>query len=391
MADVLLFAAIGLIGFSFSLVCVPLSRRVSRHLKAVDFPKPDKVHSIPMPRLGGLAIFGGFWLSILVLYLVHGEMLAGFERQLEGLFIGSSLILAVGVLDDIFGLGAFVKLLAEIGAAVLVVSFGFRVLPSGSLSFLGGFGEVLVLGGSMVWIIWVTNVFNLADGLDGLAAGIGGIVSLSIFVIGMSLGVGWVGILSMVLFGVCSGFLVHNFPPARIFMGDSGSLFLGFMFAGVIMGFSGAEGGHGLSLLGVLLLGVPMIDGVSAVLRRVLNGTSIMKGDRDHLHYKLLLRNGSRRKVALIIYMMTLGFSGLTLFIYFKLNGQGPLLAFAGTCVATILFVKRFRLLELYISRYHLLPGRSVSGFLLDEGQLMQMMQMDPKPEEGRESLTTVS
>ncbi len=388
MADILLYAAIGLVGFSFSLVCVPLSRRASGFLRAVDLPKPDKVHNIPMPRLGGLAIYCGFWLSILVLYTVHGEVLAGFEHQLQGLFAGSALILAVGVLDDIFGLGAFVKLMVEIAAAVLVVSFGFRVLPSGSLGFLGGFGEILVLAGSVLWIIWVTNVFNLADGLDGLAAGIGGIVSLSIFVIGMSLGVGWIGVLSMVLFGVCSGFLVHNFPPARIFMGDSGSLFLGFIFAVVIMGFSGADGGHGLSLFGVLLLGVPMIDGVSAVLRRLVNGTNIMTGDRDHLHYKLLLRNGSRRKVALIIYMMTLGFSGLALLIYFKFNGQGPLLAFGGTCVAAILFMKRFRLLELYISRYHLLPGRSISGFLLDEGRLAQT---DPKPEESREQVTSVS
>ena len=387
MADMLLFAGVGLLGFSFSLVCVPLSRRVSRLLKAVDYPVPEKVHNVPMPRLGGLAIFGGFWLSIAVLRLIHAEALTGFERQLEGLFFGSSLILAVGVLDDIFGLGAFVKLLVEIGAAVLVVSFGFRAAPAGSLAFLGGLGDILIPVGSVIWVIWVTNVFNLADGLDGLAAGIGGIASLSIFVIGMSLGIPWVGVLSIILFGVCSGFLVHNFPPARIFMGDSGSLFLGFMFAAVIMGFSGTDGGHGLTPLGMLLLGVPMIDGVSAVLRRLHNRTNILKGDRDHLHYKLLLRNGSRRKVALTIYLMTLGFSGLTLLIYFKLNGQGPLLAFAGTCVATILFVKRFRLLELYISRYHLLPGRSVSGFLLDEGGVEAAVE----PEKQRQDLTPVS
>jgi UDP-GlcNAc:undecaprenyl-phosphate GlcNAc-1-phosphate transferase len=236
-------------------------------------------------------------------------------------------------------------------------------------------------------LIWVTNVFNLADGLDGLAAGIGGIISLSIFVIGMSLGVVWVGVASIVLFGVCSGFLVHNFPPARIFMGDSGSLFLGFMFASVIMGFSGSAGGHGFSFLGMLMLGVPMIDGVSAVLRRLVNGTSIMQGDMDHLHYKLLLRNGSRRRVALIIYVMTLGFSGLALLIYFKLNGQGPLLAFEVTCVDTVLFVKRFRLLELYISKYHLLPGRSVSGFLVEE---TEAALTGPAANESRETLTPV-
>jgi UDP-GlcNAc:undecaprenyl-phosphate GlcNAc-1-phosphate transferase len=123
-------------------------------------------------------------------------------------------------------------------------------------------------------------------------------------------------------------------------------------------------------MIGVLLLGVPMIDGVSAVLRRVINRKNIMQGDRDHLHYKLLLRNGSRRKVALTIYSMTVGFSALALLIYFKFNGQGPLLALGGTVVAAVLFVKRFRLLELYISRYHLLPGRSVSGFLLDESEV---------------------
>jgi UDP-GlcNAc:undecaprenyl-phosphate GlcNAc-1-phosphate transferase len=380
-----MFTGIGLLGFSLSLVCIPISRRASRLLKAVDLPVPHKVHRVPMPRLGGLAIYGGFWLSIVVLRMVHAEALIGFERQLVGLFLGSSMILGIGMLDDIFGLGAMAKLIVEIGAAILVVSFGFKILPRGSLAFLGGFGDVLVLVGSIVWLIWVTNVFNLADGLDGLAAGIGGIVSLSIFVIGMSLGVPWVGVVSIVLFGVCSGFLVHNFPPARIFMGDSGSLFLGFMFASVIMGFSGVNGGHAHSFLGMLMLGVPMIDGVGAVLRRLSNGTNIMQGDRDHLHYKLLLRNGSRRKVALIIYLMTLGFSGLALLIYFKLNGQGPLLAFAGTCVATVLFVKRFRLLELYISKYHLLPGRSVSGFLVEEAGLPAG---DRKPEQSPETLT---
>jgi UDP-GlcNAc:undecaprenyl-phosphate/decaprenyl-phosphate GlcNAc-1-phosphate transferase len=371
--NILLFSGIGLLGFSLSLVCVPFSRRVSALLKAVDEPVAHKVHSSPMPRLGGLAIYGGFWLSVLVLRLVYPEVVAAFAHRLSGLLLGSSLILSIGVLDDIFGLGAVVKLVVEVAAAVVVVAFGFRVMPHGSLNFLGGFGETLVLVGSVVWVIWVTNVFNLADGLDGLAAGIGGIVSLSTFVIGMSLGMVWVGIISIVLFGVCSGFLVHNFPPARIFMGDSGSLFLGFMFASVIMGFSGVEGRHGgLSLIGVLLLGVPMIDGVSAVLRRLKNGTSVLKGDRDHLHYKLLLRNGSRRKVALTIYLMTVGFSALALLIYFKLNGQGPLLALGGTCVAAVLCVKRFRLLELYISKYHLLPGRSVSGFLLDDAEVVR-------------------
>jgi len=338
-------------------------------LRAVDFPKPEKVHRIPMPRLGGLAIFCGFWISVVVLRWIYDEPFAGFDTKLFGLFTGSALVLGIGVLDDIYGLAATVKLLVEIAAAVLVVSIGFRVLPHGSLGFFGPFGDLLVIFGSVLWLVWVTNVFNLADGLDGLAAGIGGIVSLSIFVIGVSLGIPWVSALSMILFGVCSGFLVHNFPPARIFMGDSGSLFLGFMFASVIMGFSGTDGGHNLSPLGMLMLGVPMIDGVGAVLRRLVNGRSIFKGDRDHLHYKLLLRNGSRRRVALIIYMMTLAFSGLALLIYFKFNGQGPLLAFGGTCVAAVLVVKRFRLLELYISKYYLLPGRSVSGFLLDEGK----------------------
>ncbi len=387
MDNVLLYSGIGLLGFSLSLVCVPFSRRVSSLLKAVDVPVPHKVHSTPMPRLGGLAIYGGFWLSVLVLRLVYPEVLSGVEHRLEGLLLGSSLILCIGMLDDIFGLTAFLKLVVEVAAAIVVVSVGFRVMPHGSLAFLGRFGEILVLVGSAVWVIWVTNVFNLADGLDGLAAGIGGIVSLSTFVIGMSLGMVWVSIISIVLFGVCSGFLVHNFPPARIFMGDSGSLFLGFMFACVIMGFSGLDGRHGLSMIGVLLLGVPMIDGVSAVLRRVLNGKSIMQGDRDHLHYKLLLRNGSRRKVALTIYMMTVGFSALALLIYFKFNGQGPLIALSGTCVAAVLCVKRFRLLDLYISKYHLLPGRSVSGFLLDE----DVPDRQESPEETKPELTPVS
>ncbi len=369
MINLLLFAGAGLLGFSFSLACVPLSSRISRFVRAVDHPVPEKVHRTPMPRLGGLAIFLGFWLSVFVLYIVYGEALGAFQRQIQGLLLGSSLVLSIGILDDIFGLGAWVKLFVEIAAAAVVISFGYRLLPPGSLGFLGHAGEAVVLAGSVVWVVWVTNVFNLADGLDGLAAGIGGKLALSIMVIGLSLGVPWVGLLSIVLFGVCTGFLVHNFPPARIFMGDSGSLFLGFIFASVIMGVAGVNGGHGISLLGVLALGVPMIDGIGAILRRLINGKSIMTGDRDHLHYKLLLRNGSRRKVALVIYLMTLGFSSLSLLIYFKFNGHGPVMAVGSTCVAAVLVVKRFRLLELYISRYHLLPGKSLSGFLLDESR----------------------
>ena len=320
MENILLFCGIGLLGFSLSLVCVPFSRRVSRLLRAVDVPVPHKVHSSPMPRLGGLAIYGGFWLSILVLRLFYPEPLVGFEHKLAGLFAGSSLVLAIGVLDDIFGLGAFLKLVVEVGAAILVVSFGFRVMPEGSLSLLGRFGEVLVFVGSAVWLVWVTNVFNLADGLDGLAAGIGGIVSLSTFVISMSLGIAWVGVLSIILFGVCSGFLVHNFPPARIFMGDAGSYFLGYMLGVTAIEFTYLPKDTRVTALmpialPFILFAVPFYDTLSVICIRIIEGRHIFDADKRHFSHRLTDLGLNKREAVLTIYAATLATSFPALYL----------------------------------------------------------------------------
>lgn len=352
--------SVGLVAFSLSQLSIPLGRRISLLIGAIDLPRADKVHTRPMPRLGGLGVFLAFWGAILISYLILGESAPIHGSSMKGLLLGSLLILAVGTVDDIFGLGAPIKLVVQIAAASIIVAYGFRVLPSGSFSFLGSLGDTVIVVASAIWIVWVTNVFNLADGLDGLAAGIAGIASLGLIVMALNVGATWVGCLSATILGVSVGFLLHNFPPARIFLGDSGSLFLGFVFASVMMSLVAYKDGHAVPSLGILMLGVPMIDGASAVLRRLRNGRSILTGDKDHLHYKLLLRNGSRRKVAYVIYAMTAGFCTLALLIYFKFNGQGPIIAFCGTLVAGILIMKRFDLLDLYISRHQLLSKTKI-------------------------------
>ncbi len=358
--ETLSIISIGLLAFSLSQVSIPLGRRVSRLIGAMDLPRVDKVHTRPMPRLGGLGIFLAFWGAIFVSRLILGESVLGDGSGTIGLLFGSILILGVGIVDDIFGLGAQIKLVVQIAAASIIVGYGFRILPDGSFDFFGRFGDILIVLASMIWIIWVTNVFNLADGLDGLASGIAVIASLGVVVMAINVGAVWVGCIGAIIMGVSAGFLLHNFPPARIFLGDSGSLFLGFVFASVIMALVGYRDGHAIPSLGILMLGVPMIDGASAVLRRLRNGRSILAGDKDHLHYKLLLRNGSRRKVAYAIYAMTAGFCSLALLIYFKFNGQGPIIAFFGTLVAGVLIMKRFHLLDLYISRHQLLTRTKI-------------------------------
>lgn len=365
MMDMTVIASVALLAFSLSQVLIPLGRKVSVRIGAMDLPRADKVHTRPMPRLGGLGIFLAFWGAIVLTRLILGESAPANGNGIMGLLFGSLLILSVGTIDDIFGLGAPVKLVVQIVAASIIVGYGFRILPDGSLVFWGKLGDTLIVIASVIWIVWVTNVFNLADGLDGLTAGIAGIASLGLVVMAINVGAVWAGCLAAIILGVSAGFLLHNFPPARIFLGDSGSLFLGFVFASVMMSLVGYRDGHAVPSLGILMLGVPMIDGASAVLRRLRNGKSILAGDKDHLHYKLLLRNGSRRKVAYAVYGMTAAFCGLALLIYFKFNGQSPMIAFCGTLVAAVLIVKRLHLLDLYISRHHLLSRTKID----DEGR----------------------
>ncbi|MEQ4482044.1 glycosyltransferase family 4 protein [Cohnella silvisoli] len=301
---------VGLISFiaamALALVLTPLVKKLAIRIGAIDVPNHRKVHTRIMPRLGGVAIYAAFTVGLLLIlpWLPDGT-LSQYDRNLiSALLVGGTLIVLLGALDDKFDLSAKLKLLVQIGAACIVV-FGYDVkinllnIPFGSS--MQPLGEWLSIPLTILWIVGVTNAINLIDGLDGLAAGVSGIAVATILVMGILMGNETVILLSAVLLGAIGGFLFFNFHPAKIFMGDSGSLFLGFALATLSMlGFKQITIVSFVTPL--LIIGVPLSDTFFAIVRRWVQKKPIFAPDKGHLHHCLQQLGFSHRKTVLIIY-----------------------------------------------------------------------------------------
>lgn len=301
---------IGISGFiaslALALVLTPLVKKMAFRIGAIDVPNARKVHSRIMPRLGGLAIYASFTLVVLLLmaFIPDNLMMASNRNLVGALLTGGTVIVLLGALDDRFDLSAKLKLLVQIGAACIVV-FGFDIkmnivnIPFGTA--MQPIGEWIGIPLTIFWIVGVTNAINLIDGLDGLAAGVSAIAIASVMGMGVIMGNGTVVMLSIVLLGSILGFLVFNFHPAKIFMGDSGALFLGFSLAMLSM-----LGFKQITLLSfvtpLLIIGVPLSDTFFAIVRRWVNRRPLMKADKGHLHHCLQQLGFSHRKTVLIIY-----------------------------------------------------------------------------------------
>ncbi|MHB1406806.1 MAG: glycosyltransferase family 4 protein [Desulfitobacteriaceae bacterium] len=278
----------------------PISMILAKRWKAIDYPGARRVHKRPIPRLGGLAIYSAFWLAVL--------LTQRWDQSVQGLFYGSTVILIVGVWDDIRGIRPWTKLLWQIAAASILIFYGFNMdqvsLPVlGNISF-GGLGLLL----TVFWIVGLVNTVNISDGLDGLAAGICFGAALLLFWSANRIGMGGAGNLTLALAGATLGFLFYNFHPARVFMGDSGSMFLGYVIGGIsIMGLLKTATILGL-VFPLLVLGMPLTDMAFAIIRRKLNGRSIAVADRGHLHHRLLDAGLSQRQAVLLLYAMSASF-----------------------------------------------------------------------------------
>ncbi|SFL88652.1 UDP-GlcNAc:undecaprenyl-phosphate GlcNAc-1-phosphate transferase [Paenibacillus sp. 1_12] len=291
-----------LYGIGFVVACLiallmtPLVKRFAFWVGAVDAPNHRKVHSRIMPRLGGLAIFIAFVGAYFVVSPAVQSDVA------LGLLVGGAIVVLVGALDDRFDLSPRIKLLGQIIAACVVVYSGVVIdlvnVPFGDTMISLTWLSVPL---TIFWIVGVTNAINLIDGLDGLSAGVSGIAITTILVLALMMGNVTVVLLSVILLGSIIGFLFYNFHPAKIFMGDSGALFLGFALATLsILGFKQSIV---LSLLvPIMILGVPISDTLFAILRRWVNKTPISKPDKSHLHHCLLQLGFSHRITVLIIY-----------------------------------------------------------------------------------------
>jgi UDP-GlcNAc:undecaprenyl-phosphate GlcNAc-1-phosphate transferase len=295
-----------------TLALTPLVRRIATRYGLVDEPGGRKVHTKPIPRVGGIAMFVGVMAAIGV--EAAGEAFMGWTPYLlaaDGPFIGAligmTMIFALGVLDDIVTLEPKWKFLGQIVAATVVAAAGLRVDFVGN-PFGGGLIDIGMLAWpvTIIWIVGFTNVINLADGLDGLAAGITAIAAGTFLVLATLNNQVVAAIMAAALIGACLGFLRYNFNPASIFMGDSGSMFLGFTLATIaLVGVLKSAAAITL-VLPLLIIGVPVFDTASAILRRLRHQKPIHIADKGHIHHRLLNRGFNQRQTVLIIYVWSI-------------------------------------------------------------------------------------
>jgi len=308
------------IAFVASVVVTPLVRKIAYKVKALDYPNQKrKIHTKPIPRLGGLVIYFAF-LAPFVAFLFYKNAVTQvtFDNilQLIALLIGGTLILIVGIIDDIKGLKPKVKILLQLIATIPIFTFGFYInaihIPLGGILYLG----IFAIPFTVFWILGSTNAFNFIDGVDGLASGIAFFVSATLFILALTAGnvVNAVRLASIA--GATLGFLIFNFHPASIFLGDSGSLFLGYMI-GTIAIFGSKSHAIVTILIPILVMGVPIVDTLMAILRRWTKKLPVSVADKEHIHHKLLANGFSQRKVVLIIYAVCILLGGSAFVITF--------------------------------------------------------------------------
>ena len=290
------------VSFIITFMATPIVKFLAEKFGVVDVPKDNRrMHKKAMPLMGGLAMFYGFIVSIAVFVPV--------SRQLVGLFIGATVIVIVGIIDDKKNLHPIPKLICQIVAALIAIYFGhsikfFSIPFSGNTSpFVvpSPYAEII----SVIWIVGMTNAVNFIDGLDGLAAGVSSIASLSILFISIIMNNPSVTPIAAALVGCCVGFLPFNSNPAKIFMGDTGSTFLGYTLA--VMSIQGLFKGYALIsfVLPVLVLGLPLFDTLFAIVRRIIKGKSIMSADRGHLHHRLIDMGLNQKQAVAILYSIS--------------------------------------------------------------------------------------
>lgn len=304
------FGILGYIALAFVVASVvsyfisPFIMRFAKLVGAVDVPEDERrMHKKPVTRLGGLSIFLGFMIAVFIFNDI--------SNQVAGILIGAVIIVVLGVLDDIYRLSAWKKLIVQIIAALVPVFFDVVVhVFSNPLYIFGIGGPYLDLGIwayplTVIWIIGITNSVNLIDGLDGLAVGVSSIASVSMLIIAVMLPVPQVALMMAALAGGCMGFMPFNRNPAKMFMGDTGATFLGFILAtSSVMGLFKL---YAIISFAVpfLVLGLPIFDTFSAILRRVSKGKSPMSPDRSHVHHRLIDMGFTQKQSVAILYLMS--------------------------------------------------------------------------------------
>jgi UDP-GlcNAc:undecaprenyl-phosphate GlcNAc-1-phosphate transferase len=307
------------LAFLLAYALTPLARRVGLALGAVDRESRNKIHLGPVPRMGGIAIAAAFYLPVAGVALrtnLFAESLYNDPSRMIALLGGGLVVLVLGIYDDLRGADAWTKLAVQIPVAACVWWAGVRV--HGFTTPLGnelGLGAGTSFFATVLWIVGVVNAINLIDGLDGLASGIALQALAAVAICSWHRHEPTLALLSVVLAGSVGGFLVHNRHPASVFMGDSGSMFLGFVIA-VASIWSSQKGATAVGVvLPAVALGLPLLDTSLALWRRLWSRRPVMTGDLDHVHHRVLAFGWSYRKTVLVLYGVGLFFSGLSVLL----------------------------------------------------------------------------
>lgn len=317
--------------FVIAFIVTPLARMLALKVGALDVPKSErKIHKNPMPYFGGIAIYVAI-MACMFVFLPH-------DKTNMSIMIGASLLVLVGIVDDMYDMPAKLKLAFQIIAAIIVVMGGVRIyfitnpFHDAGFSFL----NTLSIPVTIIWIVGVTNTINLIDGLDGLAAGVSGIAALSLLLTAFTKGYDFIIIQCAIVAGASLGFLPHNFNPAKIFMGDTGSMLLGYMLSIVAILGSVKSVAAITLIVPIFAIGIPILDTFFAIMRRLINKKPIMEADKEHLHHQLMKKGLNQKQTVLVLYAISI-FLGLT--AVFISNVSTDIGILTGIVVALIIFV----------------------------------------------------
>jgi UDP-GlcNAc:undecaprenyl-phosphate GlcNAc-1-phosphate transferase len=339
-----IYIAAFIVACASSFTATPFAIWLSKRCGVLDHPDSRKVHQTPIPRWGGLGIYLGIILGILGIYIgfprfrqlltyrypmySHGEMLnvITLDKQLAGILVGLTFVVVLGMLDDRRGVAALPKLLTQIIASLVALNYGVQIMGLRFPFF--NYMQFPILVSQIITVFWMIgfmNAINLADGLDGLAAGLASIASATFLAVAIIQGdtdtpfiakqLKLAGVLSAILSGSCLGFLPYNFSPAKVFMGDGGALGVGFLL-GAITVIGTLKTTAVLSvMIPVIVVAIPVIDVSMAMIRRYKKGHRLMEPDKEHLHHRLMARGWTAREVVLLVYVLTLILSVSAIFL----------------------------------------------------------------------------
>lgn len=337
------YPTVALISFILALLLTPVAKRIALKLDIVDRPGGRKIHSTVVPYLGGLAIYVAFWLSL-------GLSMAHHLRQLTAIVFAGTFVMLLGLVDDRYGLPPRAKLSGQAFAGLVLITAGIR--------FHLGNPFPIDHALSLLWIVGLTNAMNLLDNMDGLSGGATLISSFFLFLLAAHNGQYLVAAMSLSMMGACLGFLRYNFAPASIFMGDAGSLFLGFISAIMALKLRPASEVQLLNLMvPATLLGLPILDTTLVTFQRIAHGRKWYQGGRDHCSHRLVVAGCTRTQAVLILYLVSVIYGLFAILL--NMLGPNPLLLGLITAYTAVLFVK--------LSAVPVYPKQEVEGLALGD------------------------